>query len=61
MKPKNKTYLMIYLAHEDDGYQIKRVTGEQIRQEVKKGNQEFTLIDGIILKSEHNKIDVTNL
>ena len=52
---------MIYLAHEDDGYQIKRVTGEQIRQEVKKGNQEFTLIDGIILKSEHNKIDVTNL
>ena len=58
MKPKNKTYLMIKKsADKIYGYQIKRVTGEQIRQEVKKGNQEFTLIDGIVLKSEYDKID----
>lgn len=53
MKLKKKTYLMI-----SGSYKLKRVTDEQIRQEIKKGNQAFTLIDGVILKSEKASVEI---
>jgi hypothetical protein len=54
MKVKQKkTYLMI-----SGSYKIKRVTSEQIQQEVRKGNQAFTLVDGVVLKSEETPVEL---
>jgi hypothetical protein len=64
-KKEDKSYIVVYLHETDGDIMVERKTGEEIRTFIKgrcQGFQEgITIIDGNLIKSENNKIDLSKL
>jgi hypothetical protein len=62
MKDTTKTYIVFSLEIQDEPPIIKRLNGEEIRKLCTQGYQgNIAIVDGNLLKSWENKIDLTKL
>lgn len=61
-KKKNKNYICLVLEKINAPHIMYRMTGEQIQEYAEKyGMDHFTIIEGDVIKTANQKIDLSNL